>query len=160
VPIIARTADTTDTVNGLCSAALNSGDTVPSGVAIEPGQYAFDVWTTDSNGNRLAQIVYMLWNWRPAVGLPGTPITPLPPQQAGSILQRWKYVTNGMEGTDFMVNLPTPYLDTNYGVNGDYNSAEVNVYCPVSSNTLTQFRCITTVAPTFGDVIIFTAGHF
>ena len=109
-PTIARQATITGSPVNQCTVAWAPSDTVPSGVPVTPGAYAFDVWTTDPDGNRLqncgtVQVTLVL----PAT-LPSTEVTPLPSTAPlglglpGSVL-RWK---NTQTWVDFWAAFAVP----------------------------------------------------
>lgn len=77
-PIFSRQATVTSSSGGLCYIRQAPSDTVPSGVPFAPGKYGVDVWLADINGDRLRTLMFTVIDLKPAVGLPGDPVTPLP----------------------------------------------------------------------------------
>jgi hypothetical protein len=144
-------------------------DTIPSGVPMKPKVYAFDLWLTDADGNRIQSIVYGLIDLTPTIDLPGTPVTPSPSQvplalgpkgdkgDAGLISFR-RTIDQPADSNDFFILLPSTLGDDTYRVTGSVENASgmFLLNFPNSAptdRTTTQFRCVTSAPMDDGDTL-------
>jgi hypothetical protein len=120
-----------------------------------------------------AGVVASVTSGSPLIIIGGTPINPTvgfsSPGPATSFLnaagayvplgnpQRFLYTATGLEGNSFLVNLPAARASALYGVTSSCQGVAsfLAIDTPAVLFTPTQFRCLTSVAPTAGDQLLF-----